>query len=304
MSNAKSEMPTLRPPAVSIAACGDADIRGAAGDAHAHAGIGDRRQPVDRAQLDVAGDEIDRKPVFRNRRSAAGERMGRRVDGDFRPLQHAAVDALEHPFAHFRIDHHRPHALQVGRRHRRAGDARRQPRLGGRIVERAGAGDADGAVGDIALGQNDPLAFDVEAHADGDAVEDQRRFALGARQHDGAAGEAELPVRHAVVRRLEMRQQRDAVLSGDDLERRDQHAPGRIPVDADVGAVDVHRIFGRAAVDDAAGLDADLAGEIGRQSVASDLAAQAAGDRQVGGIGRILQAQREQDVLDREPARR
>ncbi len=95
-----------------------------------------------------------------------------------------------------------------------------------------------------------------------------------------------------------MSQQRDAVLPCDHLERRDQHTPRRIPVDADVRAVDVHRIFGGAAVDDAAGLDADLAGEIGRQSVAADLAAQAAGDRQVGGVRCILQTQCEQQVLD------
>ena len=99
------------------------------------------------------------------------------------------LDPLDHPFAHLGHDQDRPDPLQRGGRHRRSRKAELQPRLA-RIVDAAGAGDADLAIADIGLGQQYALLVGVEAHADRDAVEDQRLFALDAGQHDGAAAKA------------------------------------------------------------------------------------------------------------------
>ena len=65
-----------------------------------------------------------------------------------------------------------------------------QPRLA-RIVDAAGSGDADLAIADIGLGQQHALPVGIEAQADRDAVEDQRRFVVDAGQHDGAAAKAQ-----------------------------------------------------------------------------------------------------------------
>ena len=83
-----------------------------------------------------------------------------------------------------------------------------------------------------------------------------------------------LPVGDAAVGRLEMGQQRDPVRTGNDLERRDQHAPPGIPFDVHFGRIDRHRIIGRIAVDDVTGAGGDLAAEIGRQAVAAEFAFQ------------------------------
>ena len=139
----------------------------------------------------------------------------------------------------------------------------------------------------------------IEAQADRDAIEDQRRFAVDAGEHDGAAAQAELPVGNAAVGRLEMGEQRDPVRAGNDLERRDQHAPSGIPFDVHFGRIDRHRIIGRIAVDDVAGAGGELAAEIGRQAVAAQFALQFAGQRQVGAVGEVLQPQRQQDVRGR-----
>ena len=144
------------------------------------------------------------------------------------------------------------------------------------------------------------LLVGVEAEADRDAVEDQRLFALGAGQHDGAAGEAGLPVGDAAVGRFEMGQQRDPVRTGDDLERGHQHAPPGIPFDVHLGRIDRHRIIGRIAVDDVAGAGHDLAAEIGGQAVAPEFALQFARQRQIGAVGNILQAHRQEDIRGRD----
>ncbi len=64
-----------------------------------------------------------------------------------------------------------------------------QPRFAG-IVDAAGAGDADLAIGDVGLGQQHALLVGVEAEADIDAVEDQRRFVVVAGEQDGAAADS------------------------------------------------------------------------------------------------------------------
>ena len=105
------------------------------------------------------------------------------------------------------------------------------------------------------------LVVGIEAEADRDAVEDQRRLVVDAAEHDRAAAEAELPVVDGAVGRLEMRQKRQAVRARRDLERSDQHAPFGVPLDVDLGRVDRHRIIRRVGVDDVARADRDLAAE-------------------------------------------
>ena len=93
-----------------------------------------------------------------------------------------------------------------------------------------------------------------------------------------------------------MREQRDAVVTGNDLEGSDHHAPSRIPFDAHFRRIDCHRIIGRIAVDEMPGARADLAAEIGRQTVAAQFALQLAGERQVRAVGEILHPHRQQNV--------
>ena len=222
--------------------------------------------------------------------------MNRGIDANLDALQRAAFDPLDHPFAHLRHDQGRPHPLQGGCRHRRPRKAERQARLR-RIVDAAGSGDADLAVADVGLGEQHAPLVGVEAQADGDAIEDQRRlFGVDGGKHDGAAAEAQLPIGDAVVGRLEMGQQRDPVQAGNDLEGRHQHAPPGIPFDVHFRRIDRHRIIGRVAVDDVARAGGDLAAEEGRQAVAAQFTLQLAGEQQIGAVGQILHPQRQQDV--------
>ena len=251
----------------------DRHRRGAARDPRLQIGVAHRRHFVDRMHRDAGGDDVDGEAVIGDRRSLARQVAHRRIDADLDALERAALDPLDHPFAHFRHDQGRPHPLQRGGRHRRAGKAKLQARLA-RIIDAAGSGDADLAIADIGLRQQHALLVGVEAHADRDAVEDQRRFAVDAGQHDGAAAKAGLPVGDVAVGRLEMGEQRDPVRAGNDLEGRDQHAPPGIPFDVHLGRIDRHRIIGRIAVDDVAGAGGELAAEIGRQAVAAEFAFQ------------------------------
>ncbi len=210
-------------------------------------------------------------------------------------MKRTAFDPLDHPFADLGNDQGRPYPLQRGCRHRRSRKTERQARLG-RIIDTAGTGDADLAIADVGLGQQHALFVGIEAHADGDAVENQRLFAVVCREHDGAAAETQLPIGDVVVGRLEMGQQRNPVLTRDDLERRDQHAASGIPFDVDFRRVDRHRIIGRIGVDDLSGTRRQFAPEIGWQAVAAEFAFQVAGKRQIGSVGEVLQPQRQQDV--------
>ena len=141
--------------------------------------------------------------------------------------------------------------------------------------------------------------FGIEAQADGDAIENQRRFVVDSGQHDGAATETQLPVGNTVVGRFKMGQQRNPVRPGNDLERSHQHAPSGIPFDAHFRRVDRHRIVRRIAVDDVAGAGADLAAEIGRQAVPAQFTLQFAGEQQIRAVGQILEPQRQQDICRR-----
>ncbi|MHC2407473.1 hypothetical protein ACVJGC_000064 [Bradyrhizobium diazoefficiens] len=254
----------------------DAHGGGAPGHARLQIGIVHDRHAVHRADRDAARHDVDREAVVGNGRALPWKVPGRRIDADLDALERAALDPLDHPFAQFRNDERRPHPLERGSRHRRSRKAQREPRLAG-IVDSAGAGDADLAIADIGLRQQEALVVGIEAQTDRNAVEDERRLVVDAAQQDRAAAEAELPVVDAAVGRLQMRQQRQAVRTRENLERCDQHAPIGVPLDIDLGRVDRHRIIGRVGVDDVARADRDLAAEEGRHAVAAELALELAG---------------------------
>ena len=282
------------------AALTDGHGRGAPGDMPLHVGVANRGQPIERMQHDIGGGEVDGQPAIRNRRPATRQRVNRRVHRDIELLQRPTGDTLDGPFTNFRHHQNGPDILQHGRRHRRAGKSQRDARLRRRIIDAAGPRNSDIAIADVALRQQHPPLLGIEANPDGNAIEDHRIGVVDVGQHDGAAAEAELPVRHPVVRRLKVGEQGQAVRARCDLERRDHYAPARIPFDLHVHAIDMHRIFGRVAVDQIAFADRDIAGKIGRQTVAPDLAANHAAQRHpVGGEAEILQTRREQQVFAR-----
>ena len=259
-----------------------------------------QRQFVHRVQCHANGDDVDRETVIRDRRAAARQVSNRRVDANLDTLKRAAFDPLDDPFANLRNDQGRPHPLERGGRHRCSGETERQARLC-RIVDAAGSGDANLAIANVGLGEQHAPLFGVEAHADGDAIENQRGL-LGVDRckHDGAATQAELPIGNGIVGRLQMSQQRDPVGAGNDLEWGDQHTPSGIPFDIHFRRIDPHWVIGRIAVDDSSGAGADLAAEIGWQSVAAQFAFEFAGQRQIRTVGQVLQSQRQQDICRRD----
>jgi hypothetical protein len=127
------------------------------------------------------------------------------IDADLDALKRSLLDPLDHPFAHFGHDQDRPHPFQRGCRHRRTRETKLETRLV-RIIDAAGTGDADLAIADIGLGEQHALPVGVELQPDRDAVEDQRRFIVGAGQQDRAAAKARLPFGGGAVRRFEMAQ--------------------------------------------------------------------------------------------------
>ena len=278
----------------------DRHRRGAAGHTRFQIRVAYQRQFVHRVQCHAIGDDVDRETIIRDRRAAARQVSNRRVDANLDTLKRAAFDPLDDPFADLRNDQRRPHPLQRGGRHRRSGETERQARLR-RIVDTPGSGDADLAIADVGLGEQHAALVGVEAHADGDAIENQRRLpGVDRCKHDGAATQTELPIRNGIIRRLQMSEQREPVGAGNDLERRDQHTPPGIPFDVHFRRIDPHRIIGRIAVDDGSGAGADLAPEIGWQAVAAQFAFELAGEGQIRTVGQILQSQRQQDICRRD----
>ena len=150
------------------------------------------------------------------------------------------------------------------------------------------------------MGEQHAPLVGVEAQADRDAIENQRRFVVDSRKHDGSAGKAQLPIGNAVVGRLKMGQQCDPVGAGDDLEGRNQYAPSGIPFEIHFRRIDSHRIIGRSVVDDGSCARGDFAAEIGRQAVPAQFTLQFAGQGQVGAVGQVLQPQRQQDIRGRD----
>src|SRR3984893_10316919 len=123
----------------------------------------------------ATSDEVDRETVVGDRLAMPRKVLKGRVDANLDALERAAFDPLNDPFAQFRNDQGWPDSLERVRRHRRSRKTERQPRLR-RIVQIAGAGDADLAVADVGLGEQHPPLLGVEAQADGDAIENQRWF--------------------------------------------------------------------------------------------------------------------------------
>ena len=85
-----------------------------------------------------------------------------------------------------------------------------------------------------------------------DAVEDDSVSGSrdDGREHERAAGDLEPPAGTALARRVELREQRDAVAARHDLERHDQRLPRRIPFEIEFGAVDVDPAQRLVGVDD------------------------------------------------------
>ena len=78
-------------------------------------------------------------------------------------------------------------------------------------------------------------------------------------EHGAAAGDLEHPAGAALARRRELGEQRDAVAAREDLERHDQRLPRRVPLQIEVGAVDVDPAQRLVGVDDVALVELDAA---------------------------------------------
>src|SRR3569623_42650 len=110
--------------------------------------------------------------------------------------------------------------------------------------------------------------FGIEPQPHSNTIEDDRIFSLGTGQQDRTAGQTELPVRRASVRRLEMSERRYAVASRCDLKWRHHHASAGVPIESRFDVIDRHRIIRRGPVDDTALPYRQNAAKIGRQPVA------------------------------------
>ncbi len=148
---------------------------------------------------------------------------------------------IVHPVAHFRIGEYRPQFLHRRERHAGAGDAKGQLRIAGGKIHLAGERDANIDIGDIALLQSEPPLLWIDAGPHLDGIEDQRPAALVHAEHDGASRHGHVPLPATRARRLNMREEREPVAAGDNLEWHQQHAAHRIPFQIEFGAVDGKR---------------------------------------------------------------
>ena len=276
----------------------DIDVDGTAADAALHVPVADDRQIVNRADREAGREEVHRQTIVRNRRPAANQSMHRRIHSNVEPLHVSAIHAFRDPLANLWNDQDRPDALENRNRHRCRRHAKRQPRLAG-IIEASRTGHTDFTIADVALGQKYPAVISVETDANGNPVEDRGRFSRLTGQQDRAAAQTKLPVRNAVIRRLQMSQQRNAIGAGIDMKRSDHDAAAGIPFDACISVIEDHRIVGHIEIDDGALARNDLTTEIRGQTVTADLALEFTAKRHVRRIGEILQAGGEQQVVGR-----
>ena len=132
-----------------------------------------------------------------------------------------------------------------------------------------------------------------------DPVEDERLRIdrRGGGQHDGAAGDLESPDAAAFARRVELREQRDAVAARQHLERHDQRLARDVPVEIDLGAVDRNAGERIIEIDDDALVHQDLAVEHMRNAVGSDIGADARRERQIGLELTLAHAHGEHEIL-------
>ena len=207
------------------------------------------------------------------------------------------------PVAHFRRDENRPHALEGIHRHPRAGEARRQTQVAAGKFRLARHGDADLGIADVAAFDHEALAGRIELAAEGDAVEHQRLARkVGRIEHDRAVADLVQPDAAGLGGGADFAQQRDPVAAGNDLQRRHQDAVGRIPIQLDLGMVDIDAAVGAVGVADEAGFGDDPADQAMGHAIGTELAAQARRQRQIGFEIAVVEAGREQKVARRDVA--
>ena len=76
-------------------------------------------------------------------------------------------------------------------------------------------------------------------------------------QHDRTAADAKQPRAPSLRRRLDLPQKRDPIAAGKDLKRHGEHAASGIPIDLELGAVDIDAAVGVVAIVDGAGIGDD-----------------------------------------------
>ena len=100
-----------------------------------------------------------------------------------------------------------------------------------------------------------------------------------------------------------MGDQRDAIVAGDDLERRRKGAPAGVPVDGELAPVDCDMRFAIARVRDRPGTEQHLSGGHLRRAIARELGAQAHRQRQIRVDLPVAETQREEKIAHHDLAR-
>ena len=227
----------------------------------------------------------------------------RRVHRDDEALHGAAVEMRQKPVAHFRRDENRPHALQGIDRHPRCGEARRQTQVAAGKFRLAGHGDADLGVADVAAFDHEALVGRIVLAAEGDAVEHQSIAGkVGRIEHDRAVADLEQPDAAGLLGGADFAQQRDPVAAGNDLQRRHQDAVRRVPIQLDLGMVDIDAAVGAAGLADEAGFGNDPADQAVGHAIGAEFTAQACRQRQIGFEIAVVEAGREQKIARRDMA--
>ncbi len=209
---------------------------------------------------------------------------------------------LLHPGPYLRRGAGRPQAFHRSDRHPRAGDADLHARIIARQIYAAGQCDPEIHVPDLALLDVDALFGRVHAQAHQEAVEHERSGVRGRRrrEHDGAAGDLHAPDAAGLARRIELRQQRDAIAAGHDLERHHQRLPGRVPIQADLGTVDRNAVERIIEIDERPLLHQDAPIHHARDAVGTDVGADARVQRKIGVVRHLAPAHRQHQVLGRD----
>ena len=192
----------------------------AADDMHVHIGVTQQGKAVDRPQHATGHQRFDRQTIVGKRRAAVAQGFERRIHGDDDALKRTAEQVLVEPVTHLRLNEDRPYSLEGIDRHAGAGDTGGHPDIAAGEIRTARHGDADAGVADIAFVDREVLLGCIVMSAKRDAVKNQRlaRCAQWA-EHDRAAADLELPHAARFLRRFDLAEQRDAVATGQDLER-------------------------------------------------------------------------------------
>ena len=114
--------------------------------------------------------------------------------------------------------------------------------------------------------------------------------------HRIAARHVEQPGGALVGGRLQRGAHGELIAARLDLERHDQGAPPRVPIEAEIGVVDRHADVVVFAIDDGAGVRDQLALHHLRRAVGQNVGADARRQRQVGIDGAFVEPQRQQNV--------